>query len=206
MVQALQRPLTFDEFLAWYPDDGCIYELIDGRVVPVNPTGPHEKLSGFLVNQLNQAIAQANLPYFIPRTATVKPFREQAGYKPDVVILDERSLKDEPRWDKESTIVLGKTCKLVIEVASTNWRDDYERKLPDYEEMGIAEYWIVDYLGIAAARHIGKPKLPIVSIYELEDGEYQLKQFRGEEHIVSSVLPALDLSVNQIVSAGRVAE
>ncbi len=204
MVQALQQPLTFDEFLAWYPDDGCIYELIDGRVVPVNPTGPHEKLSGFLVNQLNRAIDQANLPYFIPRTATVKPFREQAGYKPDVVILDERSLKDEPRWDKESTIVLGITCKLVIEVASTNWRDDYERKLPDYEEMSIAEYWIVDYLGIAAARHIGKPKLPTISIYVLEDEEYQLKQFRGEERIESSVLPTLALTVDQIVQAGRV--
>lgn len=204
MVQALQQPLTFDEFLAWYPDDGCIYELIYGRVVPSNPAGMHEKLSGFLVNQLNRAIDQAGLPYFIPRTATVKPFREQAGYKPDVVMLDERSLKDEPRWDKESTIVLGTTCKLVFEVASTNWRDDYERKLPDYEEMGIAEYWIVDYLGIAAARHIGKPKLPTISIYVLEDGEYQLKQFRGEERIESSVLPTLALTVDQIVQAGRV--
>lgn len=206
MVQALQQPLTFDEFLAWYPDDGCIYELIDGRVVPVNPTGSHEKLSGFLVNQLNRAIDQATLPFFIPRTATVQPFREQAGYKPDVVILDERSLKDEPRWAKESTIVLGKTCKLVVEVASTNWRDDYERKLPDYEEMGIAEYWIVDYLGIAATRHIGKPKLPTISIYLLEDGEYQPKQFRGEDYIASSVLSTIDLTVNQIVFAGSATE
>ncbi|MGA7935794.1 MAG: Uma2 family endonuclease, partial [Kovacikia sp.] len=78
------------------------------------------------------------------------------------------------------------------------------RKLPDYEEMGIAEYWIVDYLGIAAARHIGTPKLPTISIYRLEEGEYQLKQFREGEQVESAVLPMLNLTVDQIVQAGKV--
>ena len=30
----------------------------------------------------------------------------------------------------------------VVEVVSTNWRDDYHNKFGDYEEMGIPEYWI----------------------------------------------------------------
>lgn len=49
MVQSLaQRPMSFDEFLAWYPDDGRRYELIEGGVVEMLPTGPHEDIGGFL--------------------------------------------------------------------------------------------------------------------------------------------------------------
>ena len=31
--------MRFDEFLAWYPEDGRWYELIEGRVVEMLPTG-----------------------------------------------------------------------------------------------------------------------------------------------------------------------
>ncbi|MUL36975.1 hypothetical protein BWI75_11615 [Gloeocapsopsis sp. AAB1 = 1H9] len=48
---------------------------------------------------------------------------------------------------------------LVVEIISTNWRDDYLKKLADYEVLGIPEYWIVDYLALGAARYIGTPKL-----------------------------------------------
>ena len=37
----------------------------------------------------------------------------------------------------------GKSIPLVIEVVSTNWRDDYGHKLVEYEAMGMEEYWIV---------------------------------------------------------------
>jgi hypothetical protein len=30
MVQAIVKPITFDEFLEWYPEDGRRYELING--------------------------------------------------------------------------------------------------------------------------------------------------------------------------------
>jgi Uma2 family endonuclease len=36
--------------------------------------------------------------------------------------------------------------QLAVEVVSTNWEDDYEDKLDEYERLGIAEYWIIDYL------------------------------------------------------------
>jgi Uma2 family endonuclease len=48
---------------------------------------------------------------------------------------------------------------LVIEVVSTNWRDDYLLKVADYEEMGVPEYWIVVYLGLGGRRFIGKKKI-----------------------------------------------
>jgi Uma2 family endonuclease len=41
---------------------------------------------------------------------------------------------------------------------STNWRDDYYLKFADYEDMGIAEYWIIDYSALGGRNFIGNPK------------------------------------------------
>lgn len=76
------------------------------------------------------------------------------------------------------------------------------KKLADYEALGIPEYWIVDYLALGAARYIGSPKRPTVSIYHLVDGEYQLSQFRTQR-IISPTFPNLVLTVEQILVAGK---
>jgi Uma2 family endonuclease len=201
MVQALERSLTFDEFLESYPDDEDLYELINGAVVPVKPTGPHGRVAGFIARKFWAEIEEQDLPFFLLQTCYVKPQSDKAGYLPDLVVLDERTLAEDPRWQKESTITKGASAQLVIEITSSNWRDDYERKLPDYEEMGIAEYWIVDYLAIGASRHIGSPKQPLITVYQLIDGEYQFMQFRGAEPIRSQVFPKLRLSVDDLLAA-----
>lgn len=81
-----------------------------------------------------------------------------SGYLPDVLVVDRNALKDEPLWEKSSTLTKGESIPFVIEIISSNWRDDYLSKLRDYEEIGINEYWIVDYLGIGGYRYIGNPK------------------------------------------------
>lgn len=200
MVQALPNLMGFDEFLKWHPEDGRKFELIRGIPREVNPKGPHERLGGWLTIELGIEIRQRELPFFIPSTATLKPFRELSGYKPDVVVLDEREMANEPRWQRQSTIVNGATVVLAIEIASGNWRDDYELKLGDYEQMGVREYWIADYLGIAAARHIGKPKRPTLTVCGLgEDGEFGIERFQGEERVRSQVFPRLVLTAEQVL-------
>lgn len=89
----------------------------------------------------------------------------------------------------------------MIEVVS-NWRDDYYKKLGEYEQIGIKEYWIVDYLAIGGKKFIGNPKQPTISIYQLVDGEYQVTQFRGDDRIVSPIFPQLNLIAQQILQAG----
>jgi Uma2 family endonuclease len=201
MTQAKAKPLTFDEFLEQYPDDGKRYELIDGTIVEVRPKGQHEKIAGFIAFELGMELRRQNLPYFIPNTCCVKPPIANVGYIPDVIILDETNIEKDPYWEKYSTISLGKLALLIVEVVSTNWRDDYGRKLTDYEAMGIPEYWIVDYLALGATRYIGSPKMPTLSIYHLsEDGEYQVRQFRGNEKISSVMFPNLELTAEQLFS------
>ncbi len=203
MIQAVVKTLTFEEFLAWYPDGKGCYELHEGIIVEMNPTGEHEEVAAFMNRKLNVEIDRLNLPYFIPRTYLVKPENANSGYQPDVIVLDKEELPNEPLWKKSSTILYGKSVKLAVEVVSTNWRDDYLTKVRDYEEIGIPEYWIVDYLGLGGRRYIGYPKQPNLSVYQLVEGEYQVTQFREDEPIYSLVFPELNLTAGQIFRAGE---
>jgi Uma2 family endonuclease len=150
-----------------------------------------------LAFDLGTAIRQANQPYFIPKECLVK-IANDTGYEPDIVVLDEMKMVDEPRWERESVITLSQSIKLAVEVVSTNWRDDYLVKLADYEAFGIQEYWIADYLGIGGRRYIGSPKQPTFTVCTLVDGEYEMQQFRGSERIISPTFSELGLTVDQI--------
>lgn len=202
MVQALPQSLGFDDFLAWYPDGKGRYELIDGIIFEMLPTGAHEEVGAFMARKLNVVIDRDDLPCFIPRTYIVHPPGLASGYQPDVLVINQTELAHEPLWQKSSVITCGASIKLAIEVVSTNWRDDYGRKLFDYEAMGIPEYWIVDFRALGARRFIGSPKEPTLSVYQLVDGEYQVTQFRGEDQIVSEAFPDLAISAKTIFQAG----
>lgn len=202
MVQALPQLLTFEDFLAWYPDGEGRYELIDGMVFDMTPTGDHEEVGAFMARKLNVDIDRQDLPCFIPRTYIVRPPVLATGYQPDVLVVNKAELDNEPLWKKSSVLTRGESIKLAVEVVSTNWRDDYGRKLFDYEAMGIAEYWIVDFRALGARRLIGSPKTPTLSLHVLVDGEYQVQQFRGNELVKSAAFPNLNLTADQIFQAG----
>ncbi len=202
MVQAVFQGMSFQEFLAWKPETGR-YELHDGVVVEMQPTGPHEQVVGLLNRKLNVLIDQENLAYFIPNTAMVQPLDSANGYKPDVLMIDAAALVLEPLWERESVITLAGSVKLLVEVVSTNWPDDYARKFEDYEAMGIAEYWIVDYKGLGGRRYIGSPKQPTITICSLVDGVYETQLFRRGDMLVSPSFPSLRLTADQVFSAGE---
>jgi len=44
MTQAVPKLLTFDDFIARYEDNER-YELIDGELIDMEPTGPHEEVA-----------------------------------------------------------------------------------------------------------------------------------------------------------------
>jgi Uma2 family endonuclease len=204
MIQALQPPITFDDFIAWLPQTAeCRYELHRGVIVEMpKPRGKHSEVAGFVVAELNVAVRQQQLPYFISKACIVRSIDGASGYEPDVIVVDRAGLVDEPRWAQESILTLGKTIKLIVEVVSTNWQDDYSLKLIDYEALGIQEYWVVDYAGLGGRLYIGYPKRPTLSIYRLTDeGEYEVRQFRGDDRLCSTTFPNLALTANQVFAA-----
>ncbi|MDJ0728822.1 MAG: Uma2 family endonuclease [Crocosphaera sp.] len=201
-TQTIPRPLSFDDYINDYPEDGKQYQLIEGKLVEMmRPIGKHEEIGGFIALELGLEIRRLQLPYFIPNTAAINAKRPNTGYVPDLIVLDRENLVNDPYWEKASSISLGNSAKLVIEIVSSNWRDDYLKKFDDYESLGIEEYWIIDYLAKGSARYIGTPKEPTISIYQLVDGEYHPSLFKGEERLISRVFPELVLTANQMFKA-----
>jgi len=204
MIQTISKTITFDEFVAWYPEKSVHkYELHNGVIVEMPlGNGDHADVIGFLSSEINFEIRRLQLPYSIPGHCLLKPVRDEAGYQPDVIVLDRTALANEPRYKKESIITMGSSVRLAVEVVSTNWRDDYHLKFADYEEMGIPEYWIADYLGLGGRKFIGNPKQPTLSVCQLVDGEYQVKQFKGDDIVESLAFPELRLTAEVIFRAG----
>ncbi|MCW5312324.1 Uma2 family endonuclease [Nostoc sp. KVJ3] len=223
MIQSLQKLFTFDEYLEFLEtqSENIRYELHDGHIIQMPPpSGKHEQIVAFLTMMLGYECLRLKLYYGIPKTATVKPENKISGYYPDVLLMNFSNLGNEPLWEKQSILSKPDSIPLVIEVVSqcvarvprvkatdkpvrvsTNWRDDYHKKFADYEEMGIQEYWIVDYAALGSKELIGDPKQPTITIYFLSDeGEYRGKQFRGDERIESPTFPDLNLTVEQIFS------
>jgi Uma2 family endonuclease len=198
-----QKPLSFDEFLAHHGSDNR-YELIDGEGFDLEPTGFHEEVVAFISAKICVQIDAIGLPWFVFQRGLLRPSNvSMTAFRPDVAVVDRDELVKEPLWSEQSILTLGSSIKFVAEVVSSNWQNDYARKVEDYAVLGISEYWIADYAGLGGTRHIGKPKQPTLSVCRLVDGEYEIQQFRGNQTIVSPTFPDLKLRAEQVLKASR---
>jgi Uma2 family endonuclease len=77
-----------------------------------------------------------------------------------------------------------------MEVVSDDPKDrqrDYEQKLSDYAEAGVAEYWIVD------------PERRIVTVHQLQDGKYAVHgEFAAGTEATSVLLPGFEVDVTAL--------
>lgn len=201
-AQTEPKIYSFDEFINWYPENSQVrYELHEGVIFEMpKPRGKHSNLTGSLIEQLLIIIRQMGKGGIltIPRESIIKPKHGQSGYEPDIIVLNQEVLGSEPRWESESIIENSDSVKLIVEVVSTNWRDDYYNKFRDYEEMGIEEYWILDYAALGPRKFIGSPKQPTLFVCNLEDGEYQMNPFTENTNLISPTFPQFNLSAQQI--------
>ena len=206
MVRVAPKPLSFEEFLTWNDNTGRDFELIDGFPLPVSdPNANHEDLAARLSAYIENLCITSDLPY-IPRlskqirlkTALGERERSRRG---DIVIFDKIEwlrLKDSP-----SPAAAYSTPPMVIEIVSNNWWDDYLTKLAEYETLEVGELWIVDYAAFGATRYTGNPKMPTLSLYNLANGEYQVRQFRDNDRIESPTFPDLNLTAAQLFAMAK---
>jgi Uma2 family endonuclease len=200
--QTQQKPLTFDDFIACYGGDNR-YELIDGEVFDLEPTGQHEEVAAFITTKVCVQIDAIGLPWFVLQRGLLRPSGSgMTAFRPDVAVVDRDELTQELLWADQSILTRGSSIKFVAEVVSSNWQNDYARKVEDYAALGIPEYWIADYVGLGGTRHIGKPKQPTLSICTLVDGDYEIQRLRGSEAIVSPTFPGLKLTAEQVLRMG----
>ena len=202
IAQVQNQPVSLDEFIARYGGDNR-YELIDGEVFNLEPTGQHEEVAALITAKICVQIDQLSLPWFVLQRGLFRPSNVSiTAFRPDVMVLDRTEVAKESLWQEQSIITMGSSIKFVAEVVSSNWQNDYARKVEDYAALGIPEYWIADYLGLGGIRHIGKPKQPTLSICTLVDGEYEINLFRGNDAIVSPTFPNLNLTAGQVLTLG----
>jgi Uma2 family endonuclease len=199
MTYIASQSLTFEEFVTQYGDDPR-YELIDGELRDMEPTGPHESVCGEVAGRLFIEIKRLDLNWTIPKSCLIKPpAAEATALRPDVIVLDKSQLGNEPLWQREPILTGGRAIKLVVEVASKNWQDDYARKVDEYALLGIPEYWIVDFRALGGIDFIGKPKQPTLTIHQLVDDRYQKQLYRLGDTIVSSLFPDLSLRLIDVM-------
>ncbi len=197
------KKLSFAEFLEQYPDGYGIFELLDGEIVKVEPIRAHKNVSRLLLFAFNDEIRRNNLSYIVDQTIVIKTVTEKGivqARNPDVSVVSELE------WNSNAMAyaALTKPIQLAVEVVSTNWEDDYIDKLAEYQRLGIAEYWIVDYLAIASRSYLGYPKVPTVSVYQLIDREYQVQTFTANAPIISPTFGQLELTCDQLVNASQI--
>ena len=206
MIQTLPKITTFQEFVDWLPENSDLrYELHHGNIVEMaQPVGEHEEIKGFLNVEISFEIKRLGLSYSVPNQVIVRPDDKDSGYFPDILVMNRANLPNESRWQKESILSSGASIPLVIEVVSTNWRNDYHLKFADYEEMGIMEYWIVDYAALGGRNFIGNPKQPTISVCNLVEEEYQINKFQNSDRLISQTFPELNLTANQVFQMGMI--
>ncbi|MER3433553.1 MAG: Uma2 family endonuclease [Leptolyngbya sp. ERB_1_1] len=197
---AKTKKLTFQEYLDFCETSQERYELVRGELQLMTPPAwLHYRIAKFLERAFDDEIAKLNLPWETYREPGQQT-EENTSRLPDVVIVPMEAIED--HLDRPAILTIP--ALLVVEVVSDSTAlQDYREKVTEYQNKGIREYWIADSDPFGAAKYIGSPKRPTVSIYSLVNGVYQVKRFQESDRVISPTFPALQLTAEQILRAGR---
>jgi Uma2 family endonuclease len=184
--------LTFDEYLAYDDGTDTRYELVDGELVAMPPESPENlNLARFLLLQL---LKHFPLEWVVYNTEVEVSGRRARCRIPDLLVHSEESAAALAGSNRATLTRDMPPPVLVIEVVSpgeANRIRDYRYKRTEYAARGIAEYWIID------------PETRQVTVCQWVEGQYEDTVVQGDAPIRSTVIPALELTVNQLFALGQ---
>lgn len=150
-----------------YPE-GPLVELINGELfMTPSPNINHQTISSELHYQIKDFLKNNNQGQIFTAPIDLKLSEEDLTI-PDLVFVDNTRLQ-----------IIGEqsingTPNLIIEIVSTNKKQDYIIKKELYQKFKIEEYWIVD------------PKEKIILVYQLnEKSEYE----KAKEYKLNDKVP-----------------
>lgn len=183
-MQALQdRPWTPPAQGQWtyadyqhLPDDGRRYEIIQGVLFVVNaPNMDHQYTVTEIAAELRNFVKAHGLGRVYVAPCEVHLSEVSKPVQPDVFFI-RQAQAPEPR----APFFAGAPDLIVEVISPGSIRLDRVTKFTEYEQTGVAEYWIVD------------PLARIVEAYILSHGEYGLLgSFKDEDVIQSQVLAGI---------------
>jgi Uma2 family endonuclease len=191
MIQIKPRFQSFEEYLSY--DDGTnkLYELFNGELIEVPPeSGKNVQIATFLLLQFALLVGYRKVR---GHGLELEVNGEPRNRYPDLTILREEHIQ---QLAKRNTLRLTMSPPLlVIEVVSPGELQrnrDYIAKRLQYQDCGIAEYWIVD------------PNTQTILVLELLENNYQeVGSFSGEEQLVSPQFKKLNLTAAQIFDSAN---
>jgi len=181
--------LTFDEYLTY--DDGTDnrYELEDGVLIPMTPASPiHSDIVEIVYDTFKAEVKRLGLDLKVKQGDVGVRTRFSRSRQPDIAIIQGEDWRRLRQFKKSA--ILEVPALIVVEVVSPgedNENRDYIKKMTEYAEFGIYEYWIID------------PLTEQITINFLINGSYQNTIFTGQQRIISQLFPELNLTVEQIL-------
>ncbi|NJK53088.1 MAG: Uma2 family endonuclease [Leptolyngbyaceae cyanobacterium SU_3_3] len=195
MTQAKPRLRTIEEYLTYDDGTDTRYELVNGVLVEMGAEKRlNEKIALWLLSQFLQfvpidLIARGTCIAVTSKTATVR--------NPDLMLLTEELDQILSRQPQSLISLEMPNPALVVEVVSPgepgseNYDRDYVEKPKEYAARGIPEFWQID------------PDRAVVTVLTLKEGSYRSTEFRGSDLLTSPTFPSLQLTAQQILTAGR---
>ena len=185
-----KKLITFEEYLKYDDGTSSRYELVDGELVLMPP-------ASFLHSDIIDFIADLFKAYAIEHKIDVKVKTGDVGVRtginssriPDISVIDGIVWRSMPR---DASAVIEVPLLLAVEVVSPGTEQierDYKDKVSEYQNSGIAEYWIVD------------PIEQKISVLVLEKDGYRQTVFAKDDVIGSTAFPQLSVTADSILSA-----
>ena len=193
----IERLYTFQEYLEYEGEPDVRYELVRGKLVPMSVSPHlHTNICKFLLYKFQRYFAAQNLDLVANALATGVRTEENSSRIPDVVVFSKTVWEQVIHRPGAGVLDFEEKPLLVVEIVSSNRRDDYVIKRNEYEIAQIAEYWIVD------------PKKKRVRVFVNPSNEegYSFVDFTEDTSIVSSQFSQLVLSVKELLDPPLVEE
>jgi Uma2 family endonuclease len=195
MTTTIPQRMTLEEYLDYDDGTDTRYELVDGTLVFIGSENPiNPQIASFLFS----VFLGLGIPHY--RLVIGHQIEVSSAYasarQPDLIVHSEESEKAISADGK--LLRLGHPAPLlVVEVVSNSETDpqsrvrDYQEKRLEYAARGIPEYWIVD------------PIAAVILVLTLKGTQYQEQRFQGSQSIVSFAFSNLNLTAEQVLSAGK---
>lgn len=189
LLYPLQGQWTQEEYLKLTDSSRRLIEFTAGQieVLPM-PTIEHQLILKFLFKILDAFVEQRQLGVvlFAGTRVYVEPerFRE-----PDIVFnFATKHARSGKRYYESADLVME-----VVSDDETSRARDHQKKVTDYANGGIPEYWIVD------------PQMKNITVLTLQNDTYQTHGVFAEGQTATSpLLPGFSVNVTDVFAAGRV--
>lgn len=132
--------MTYEEFLKFY--DGTRAEWVDGEVIEMSPASDrHQIIAGFLYSLFQHFTETHNLGMVRIAPLQMRIGKKLRGREPDIIFLSNAHL------DRLKPNYIDGPADLAVEIISPD-RGSRDRgdKFYEYEQSGVSEYWLIDYL------------------------------------------------------------